>query len=261
MNLVFPSTTSHKRERIAPTLDVFARLGFEDIDLNLNHIIDCGVAPWEIGVALSRNGQRVRVVSGGWCDFFHEGAELRETVESVGRQVALTRQYGARSLRLFFGRLSRASYGPPARDVVVANIRALADEHPDIGFWFENHGGASGDPLVCREILEGVGRPNVRLTYDPINFEHEGVDCRSALREVLPLVAHVHLKGYASGEFCEFGEGDVDLTPALRTLLESGYAGAFTVEYEGRFDRTLRLYESVHRARRVVESIVLSPES
>jgi Sugar phosphate isomerases/epimerases len=50
------------------------------------------------------------------------------------------------------------------------------------------------------------------------------------------------------------GRGDVDLTPLLRRLLQRGYSGDFTVEYEGPFDGTLRLYESVARARRVVAS-------
>jgi sugar phosphate isomerase/epimerase len=68
-------------------------------------------------------------------------------------------------------------------------------------------------------------------------------------------VAHVHLKGLAGDSFCEFGTGDVDLTPVLRRLTQQGYAGDFTVEYEGEFDGTLRLYRSVQRARAVVASL------
>jgi sugar phosphate isomerase/epimerase len=62
-------------------------------------------------------------------------------------------------------------------------------------------------------------------------------------------VDHVHLKGLSRNEYCEFGDGDVDLQPVLRTLTDTGYSGAFTVEYEGPFDGTLRLYRSFHRAR------------
>jgi len=45
------------------------------------------------------------------------------------------------------------------------------------------------------------------------------------------------------------GIGDVDLGPVVQSLIASGYTGRFTVEYEGRFDGTLRLYRSVKRAR------------
>jgi sugar phosphate isomerase/epimerase len=100
-----------------------------------------------------------------------------------------------------------------------------------------------------------VALPNVRLNFDPINFEHRGVDSLEALRELAPLVAHVHLKGYEGGEFCEFGVGEVDLMPVLTQLIEGGYRGAFTVEYEGAFDRTLRLYEGVRNARAAIDRL------
>ena len=115
-------------------------------------------------------------------------------------------------------------------------------------FVFENHDGASLVPEICREVLERVDRPNIRMNFDPINFERAGVDAAAALAAVRPFVAHVHLKGLERGEFCEFGTGDVDLTPVLQRLVGQGYAGDFTVEYEGPFDGTLRLYQSVERA-------------
>ena len=142
-----------------------------------------------------------------------------------------------------------------AHATIVRNIRHAADTYPDIFFIFENHDGASSHPHVCREVIESVGRPNVRLNFDPINFEHRGVNSLEAARELLPLIAHVHLKGYEGGQFCEFGVGDVDLMPALRLLIDGGYRGAFTVEYEGPFDRTLRLHESVRRAQLVIDGL------
>jgi sugar phosphate isomerase/epimerase len=102
---------------------------------------------------------------------------------------------------------------------------------------------------VCRDILARVNRPNVGMNFDPINFERVGVDSFEALEVVRPFVQHVHLKGLESGEYCEFGVGDVDLDPVLGSLMGAGYAGSFSVEYEGRFDKTLRLYQSVQRAR------------
>ncbi len=79
--------------------------------------------------------------------------------------------------------------------------------------------------------------------------------------QLLPsTTSHKHEAGYERGGFCEFGVGDVDLTPVLRELINGGYRGAFTVEYEGPFDRTLRLYESVRRARLAIEELSGSAE-
>lgn len=252
---VLPSTTSHKDEPLMPTLEIFSRLGLCDLDLNLNHLVERGVPVEEVRRALAANGQRVWIVSGGWCDFFEPPPKIEETFASVARQVAMARAFGVDRLRLFFGRLRREDYSAEARDLIVANIRRLADAYPGVQFYFENHDGASSRPEVCRDVLERVGRPNARLNFDPINFEHRGVSCGEALREVAPLVAHVHLKGYVNGRFCEFGDGAVDLTPVLGALVAAGYRGGFTVEYEGTFDRTVRLYQSVLHARSTIAGL------
>jgi sugar phosphate isomerase/epimerase len=252
---LLPSTTSHKREPIGPTLEIFARLGLIDLDLNLNYIVDRGEAPETIERALRANGQRVRMVSGGWCDFFDREPEIERTFASVARQVTLARRFGVDRLRLFFGRLPAAEWSANRLATITTNMRRLGDLYPDVLFVFENHDGASSRPEVCRAILESVDRRTMRLNFDPINFEHAGVPALDALHVIAPLVAHVHLKGLDRGRFCEFGVGDVDLMPVLRDLIAGGYRGAFSVEYEGEYDRTLRLYESMRRARAALDSL------
>jgi sugar phosphate isomerase/epimerase len=253
---VLPSTTSHKGEPLETTLEVFARLGMRDVDLNLHHIVQRGAAPETVRDLLASNGLRLGIASGGWCDFFHEDPEFRETFASVERQVSLARVLGVDRIRLFFGRLPLDAYSPRACATAAANIRELTSRHADVLFVFENHDGASSRPRACREILETVDRQNVRLNFDPINFEHAGVNSLAALDEVQHLVAHVHLKGLDAAGFCEFGAGDVDLVPVIRRLIDCGYRGGFTVEYEGPFDRTVRLYKGYRHAQAVIASLV-----
>ncbi len=261
-NLVIPSTTSHKHEPLLTTLEVFARLGMLDLDLNLNHIVERGVDPESVADAIAANGQRVWIVSGGWCDFFDTGEKSRETDASVATQVRLARRFGVDRMRLFFGRLPFESCTPGAIAVIAANIRRLADEHPDLLFVFENHDGASSHPGVCRVILEAIDRPNVRLNFDPINFEVAGATSGPALNVLSPFIAHVHLKGLdLNGRFCEFGAGSVDLMPVIGSLIADGYSGGFTVEYEGPLDRTVRLYESLRSARIAVAELIVRQDS
>jgi sugar phosphate isomerase/epimerase len=252
---ILPSTTSHKREPLLPTLEVFSRLGLRDLDLNLGHMVEGGLGVEAVADGLAAGGHTVWIVSGGWCDFYHRSPEIEETFESVDRQVHIARRLGVGALRLFFGRLKREDYSVGSRDTICGNLRRLSDRYPDIVLMFENHDGASLCPDICREILGLVDRPNVRMNFDPVNFERAGVNSLEALRMLRPLIGHVHLKGLDGGEYCEFGVGDVDLTPVLRSLLTHGYAGSFTVEYEGAFDRTLRLYESVRRAKAVLADL------
>jgi 3-oxoisoapionate decarboxylase len=254
---VLASTTSHKREPLLPTLEVFARLGLRDIDLNLHHILEERVPVDAVAHAAAAHGLRIRIASGGWCDFFQAPPRAEETDRSVAGQVEIAHRLGAGQLRLFFGRLKFDAYTPASRDLAVANLQRLSAQHPEMLFNVENHDGASLHPEVCAEILRAVHRPNVRMNFDPINFERAGVSSRAALDAVRGFVAHVHLKGLDGGEFCEFGVGDVDLLPILTSLQSSGYRGGFSVEYEGPHDGTLRLYESVARARAAVASLTV----
>src|SRR5262249_24200237 len=154
------------------------------------------------------------------------------------------RELSVSTLRLFYGRLERGAWSTAMLDVIAGNLSRLTDRHPDVAFVMENHGrGASSDPDVCAEILQRIGRANARMNFDPINVDNAGVDSTRALEGLRGFIGHVHLKGTAGGECAEFGVGDVDLTPLLRSLVSGGNRGSFTVEYEGKFDRTVRLYE------------------
>jgi sugar phosphate isomerase/epimerase len=251
---VIPSTTSHKREPVAAVLDLFARLGWRDVDLNLWPFMEEGESVETAVEALERNGQRAGMASGGWCDFFETGAAADATRASVARQAGCARRLGATHLRLFFGRLAASEYSPARLSVARDHLRAIAAEHADLTFVVENHGrGASGRVETCAEILAAVGRPNVKMNFDPINAEHAGSPAMTALAAVRPFVAHVHLKGLAGpDEYCEFGAGVVDLAPVIQSLLSSGYAGGFTVEYEGPRDKTLRLWLGYEAATRLI---------
>ena len=251
---VLASTTSHKREPLLPTLDVFGQLGMRDVDLNLHHILELGESIPGIARAVSAHGLRLWVLSGGWCDFFAGAPAIEETFASVARQVSIADTFGVRWLRLFFGRLRYADCSAAMRTAIIANLSRLSDTHPHVTFVFENHDGASLHPEVCADVLERVARPNIRMNFDPINFAKGGVDPMAALAIVRSHVGHVHLKGLDRGEYCEFGEGDVGLEPVVRSLVDGGYDGRFTVEYEGPFDGTLRLYRSVQRARAALGS-------
>ena len=96
---------------------------------------------------------------------------------------------------MFFGRLTEAAYGPGPLDRIGGNLQTLSEQYPDMTFVFENHDGASLVPAICRAVLAKTDRPNIRMNFDPINFERAGVACVDALDAVLPFIAHVHLKG------------------------------------------------------------------
>ena len=98
---VLASTTSHKREPLLPALEVFGRLGLTDVDLNLHHILEEAVPVADVAASCAANGLRLWMVSGGWCDFFHEAPQVDDTFRSVAHQVNICGQLGVSRLRLF----------------------------------------------------------------------------------------------------------------------------------------------------------------
>ena len=252
---VFASTTGHKREPLAATMAVFAKLGLRDLDLNLYPFIEGDLTPAAAADTAAAHGLRIWAASGGWCDFFQGPPDIDHTFASVAKQVSIATRLGVPQLRLFFGRRSFFEYTRDAHEAVCRNLVRLSKTHPELMFVFENHDGASLHPEICREILERVGRPNIWMNFDPINFAKVHVDPMAALDVVRPFVAHVHLKGLDNGKFCEFGAGQIDLTPVVHTLLSAGYPGAFSVEYEGDGDGTVRLVQGVMRAKTLIEKL------
>ena len=200
---VLTSTTSHKREPLLPTLEIFRALGLRDLDLNLHHVLEAGEPVAAVGAAIAAHGLDVHVVSGGWCDFFNGPPEVDQTFTSVALQVRIGAALGVTTVRLFFGRLEYENYTAARADTICDNLVRLSHAHPGVLFVFENHDGASLRPQVCREILDRVARPNIRMNFDPINFAKAGVDPAAALEIVRPFVAHVHLKGLERGEYCD----------------------------------------------------------
>src|SRR3954466_11317362 len=122
---VLASTTSHKREPLLPTLEVFSRLGLRDVDLNLHHILEAGVAVEAVQKAAIAGGLRIWIVSGGWGDFFDSAPTSDETDRSVARQVDIATRLGAGQIRLFFGRLKFEDYTVSKFDTIAANLMRL----------------------------------------------------------------------------------------------------------------------------------------
>jgi sugar phosphate isomerase/epimerase len=90
--------------------------------------------------------------------------------------------------------------------------------------------------------MEDVGRPNLRINFDPANMILYGTgDPIEALRLLGPLVASVHCKDGdwpqpetpgALGRERPLGEGSVGMERYVRTLSEIGFRGPLNVERE-----------------------------
>jgi sugar phosphate isomerase/epimerase len=139
------------------------------------------------------------------------------------------------------------------RDEVLRRMSALAAEAARRGLTLvhENESYIYGDTAErCRDLVESVGSPALRIAFDPANFVQCGV---RPMTEGWPLlrdyVVHVHIKdavpvdrngeppypvpapvGALMGSVRPAGEGEGQVRELLRELDRTGYQGYLTLE-------------------------------
>jgi 3-dehydroshikimate dehydratase len=137
------------------------------------------------------------------------------------------------------------------RDEVLRRMGGLAAEAEARGVTLvhENESYIYGDtPERCRDLVDSVGSPALRIAFDPANFVQCGV---RPMAEAWPVlrddVVHVHVKdavpvdreapyparvpeGSLMASVRPAGEGDGELRGLLRELDRDGYRGFLTLE-------------------------------
>ncbi|KDN22617.1 sugar phosphate isomerase/epimerase family protein [Amycolatopsis rifamycinica] len=171
---------------------------------------------------------------GGWAGTITE--PLDRDTEELTALIGLSAELGTRFVRI----MSYPNAGLPAaewRSAVVDRIRVLADLAAAAGITLlhENCAGwAATSAERSLELLDAVGSPALRLLFDVGNGVAHGYDAPSMLAELVPFVAHVHVKdavGEGAGTTYTLpGDGKAGVAECLRLLRAGGYAGALSIE-------------------------------
>ena len=126
---------------------------------------------------------------------------------------------------------------PRWRREVVDRLRCLADvaEAAGITLLHENCvGWAATRADRALDLLDAVGSPALRLLFDVGNGVAHGYHAPDLLSDLVPFVAHVHVKDAVGGggdtTYTLPGDGVVDVRECLRLLRAGGYDGALSIE-------------------------------
>jgi len=177
--------------------------------------------------------------------------EYEQHLEILRRCIRLARALGTNNVRGFtFWRKPSPTF-EEARDTIVRKLREAASIVEDAGAYLciENESStyvASGVKL--RDLIEDVGSPNVRVTWDPCNClfdpgcEPPYPDGYEAVKDLVRLV---HVKDAAKvaderiAEHVPVGEGDAGLRELFSRLKRDGYDGYLSLETHWRPARQL----------------------
>ena len=168
------------------------------------------------------------------------------------RVLAASRRLDSRLVRVFSFYVPAGRYAEH-RAEVVRRLAVLTREADAAGVVLvcENESYVYGDtPERCRDLVEAVGSPALRLAFDPANFVQVGVRPYTEAWPLLrPYVAHVHIKDAVPVERTGYapyparvpedrlmdavrlpGEGRAELPSLLRALAQAGYDGYLAIE-------------------------------
>lgn len=145
-------------------------------------------------------------------------------------------ELGTRSVRI----MSYPNDGLPEpewRDRALDRVQRLAQRAGELGLLLlhENCAGWAGhDPQRMLQLLDITDPSALRLLFDTGNGIDHGYCARDVLAQILPHIAHVHVKDAAgtpgAATYTVPGHGQAQVADCLRDLLDAGYDGPLSLE-------------------------------
>jgi sugar phosphate isomerase/epimerase len=224
-------------------LDFAQQNGFAAVELRgLQGTMDLPSRP-EFGAArleqskkeIADRGLQISCVSSS-ANLHPAGQQHAEQLADARRFIDLASQLGAPYVRVFGNKLT----GPraPALEHIAASLRELGDYAgpKNVTVLLESHGDFTDAPTL-REILETAGSSHVGLLWDAHNTYVDGKeDPAVSVSQLGRYIRHTHLKDSrmegAEAHYVLTGRGAVPVKRQVELLVEAGYAGYYSFEWE-----------------------------
>ncbi len=168
--------------------------------------------------------------------------EKEKQFDETRRNMELAAKLGTRIVRIYGGRVPEGYTVETVMPILVKNLRQIGDEAEqyDITLALETHDDWT-DSEVCARLMAQVDHPRVRLLWDlhhPYRVNCEPPEVTYA--NLAPYTVNIHVKDSVLNErgqpvYVLLGEGDVPLKKMLDMLLQGGYDGYATFEWEKRW--------------------------
>jgi len=163
-------------------------------------------------------------------------APLGPELDRMRRIADVAGQFGTTLVRVFSFFIPAGQPPERYRAEVIDRMAALAEIAAGHGLVLahENEKEIYGDrPERCAELIEAVGSPALRATFDAANFVQCGVvPHRDAYPLIRPYLVYLQVKDAlaATGEVVPAGQGDGQVADTLAALRDSGFAGYMSLE-------------------------------
>ena len=228
--------------------------------------------------------ERVGIPINNFCngaDFiFGSGGDVKAEIARVQQMVDVAAILGCQTFRHdhAWARFPESWQGLKTFDACLPQLGyAIAEvtkyaQDKGIRTMCENHGTFCQESLRMERLLNAVNHTNFGLLVDIGNFICADDDPELAVGRLAPYAFHVHIKDFhrkpgtqpwpgpgwgqsRAGNWYRaaiIGHGNVPVTQCIRTILNTGYDGALSIEFEGMEDPLLAIELGRDNIRRFV---------
>ncbi|MBS7607068.1 MAG: sugar phosphate isomerase/epimerase family protein [Candidatus Bathyarchaeia archaeon] len=169
-------------------------------------------------------------------------AERREQFDEARRNMALAAELDAPVVRIYGGRIPKGYTLDAIMPILIRNLQEIGDEANDYGviLALETHDDWV-DSRLCARLMREVNHPRIRVLWDLHHpYRIKGESPEETYANLAPYVVSIHVKdsiidSQGKIKYVPLGEGNVPVKRMLELLLEGGYRGYATLEWEKRW--------------------------
>jgi len=171
-----------------------------------------------------------------FCCVSSSGVVTQGNTDHVRSHAVLAHDLDCPIVRVFGGSLSTDIPHEEAFAKAVKSLCAFGDAAQENGvrIVLETHDSFSTGKAVA-ELIAAADHPAVASLWDLHHPYRLGETAEETYLALSPTVAHVHVKDGQAGTYTLLGEGDIPVFPMLDRLLDGGYTGAISLEWEKRW--------------------------
>ena len=239
---------------IDQTAAILAKLGFDAIELNLEtaepdfraHLTPDipHVEREDIVGVLDRTGLHLSSLS-AHCDMIEsDPTKYDRALKYVFDTIDLANDLGTDIVHIASGMITPEAGMEACWNRMTESARRCIDHGRERGVRVGIEAGVFPGLIVWNtasmlELIDRVGYDDLYVNFDPSHFQPAGDDAVESYRALSDRIIHIHAKD-GSGtrdafEFPPLGKGDVDWISLQTAMIDTGYQGYVSVEYEAHF--------------------------
>ena len=171
------------------------------------------------------------------CCVSSSGVVTKGNLDHVRSHVELAAALGCPIVRIFGGAMDKELSPEHAFARAVASLREFGDaaQAEGVRLVLETHDSFSTGKSVSG-LIAAAAHPAVQSLWDLHHPFRQGEAIEATAAYLLPTLGHTHVKdSRPDGAYCLLGEGDIPTFPMLDLILDAGYTGAISLEWEKRW--------------------------